>query len=84
MAGDDAQPGRRSATTGEPAAGEPSPRPEQDTVWRSDMVDVTSMSLAELVEVTATEDTPLARTLRRIADDLADPGEPVAGFNSAL
>ncbi len=52
--------------------------------WRSDMVDVSGMSLAELADLTDGEDSALALALRRLADDLADPGEPIAGFNSAL
>ena len=52
--------------------------------WRSDMVDVSGMTLTELVELTEGDDSALAHSLRRLADDLARPGEPVAGFNSAL
>lgn len=52
--------------------------------WRSDMVDVSGMSLAELIDLTEGEDSVLALSLRRLAADLADPGEPIAGFNSAL
>ncbi|MFC7531323.1 FxSxx-COOH cyclophane-containing RiPP peptide [Actinoplanes sp. GCM10030250] len=50
--------------------------------WRSVMVDLSGSSLAELVE--GDDDTALARALRRVTDDLARPGEPIAGFNSAL
>jgi len=52
--------------------------------WRSDMVDVSGMALADLLALADGDDSALARSLRRLADDLADPGEPVAGFNSAL
>jgi len=52
--------------------------------WRSDMVDVSGMALADLLRLADGDDSALARSLRRLADDLADPGEPVAGFNSAL
>lgn len=52
--------------------------------WRSDMVDVSDMTLAELVELGEGDDSPLAHSLRRLSDDLTDPGEPIAGFNSAL
>ncbi len=52
--------------------------------WRSDMVDVSGMTLTELVELTGDDDSALAHSLRRLADDLTRPGEPVAGFNSAL
>jgi FXSXX-COOH protein len=51
------------------------------------MVDVSGLSLAELTEPAAGEtpdDSALAHCLRRLADDLARPGEPIAGFNSAL
>ncbi|RSM51813.1 FXSXX-COOH protein [Actinoplanes sp. ATCC 53533] len=55
--------------------------------WRSAMVDVTVLSLAELAAdgtPGAADDSALAHSLRRLADDLAQPGEPIAGFNSAL
>ncbi len=51
--------------------------------WRSDMVDVSDLTLTELVELTD-DDSALAHSLRRLSDDLARPGEPIAGFNSAL
>ncbi|MEV6299593.1 FxSxx-COOH cyclophane-containing RiPP peptide [Actinoplanes sp. NPDC051861] len=55
------------------------------TEWRSVMVDLSGSSLAELVdEFDADDDSALARALRRVTDDLARPGEPIAGFNSAL
>jgi FXSXX-COOH protein len=59
------------------------PTPE----WRSAMIDVSGLSLAELAADTAphpVDDSALAHCLRRLADDLARPGEPLAGFNSAL
>jgi len=55
--------------------------------WRSAMVDVSGLTLAELTAGGAPDpagDSALARCLRRLADDLARPGEPIAGFNSAL
>ena len=52
--------------------------------WRSDMVDVSDRTLSELVELTEGDDSALAHSLRRLSDDLAHPGEPIAGFNSAL
>ncbi len=55
--------------------------------WRSAMVDVSGLSLAELAPDGAPEtagDSVLAHSLRRLADGLARPGEPIAGFNSAL
>jgi len=51
------------------------------------MVDVSGVSLAELAADAGPEttgDSALAHSLRRLADDLARPGEPIAGFNSAL
>ena len=50
--------------------------------WRSPMVDVTGMLLEELAA--AADDSTLARSLRRLTDELSDPAEPIAGFNSAL
>jgi FXSXX-COOH protein len=52
--------------------------------WRSDMVDVSGLSLSDLIELADGENSTLALSLRRLADDLTDPGEPIAGFNSAL
>ena len=54
--------------------------------WRSPLVDVSDMSLPDLADAVASAgaDTPLARSLRRLADELDDPGEPIAGFNSAI
>ncbi|GIE52137.1 hypothetical protein Ani05nite_56710 [Amorphoplanes nipponensis] len=51
------------------------------------MVDVSGLSLAELAAggpPDPADESALARCLRRLADDLARPGEPIAGFNSAL
>jgi FXSXX-COOH protein len=56
----------------------------EPTEWQSGMVDVSEMSLSELRELRAADDSPLARSLRRVADELAGPDEPIAGFNSAL
>ncbi|GAA0532246.1 hypothetical protein GCM10010172_11260 [Paractinoplanes ferrugineus] len=55
---------------------------ESATEWRSPMVDVSGMSLDELGAQEG--DSTLARALRRLADELDEPGEPIAGFNSAL
>jgi FXSXX-COOH protein len=55
---------------------------DADTDWQSIMVDVSGMSLTELADVR--EDSVLAHCLRRLADDLTRPGEPIAGFNSAF
>jgi FXSXX-COOH protein len=54
--------------------------------WESDLVDVSELSLSELADLAEAQDgdSALARALRRVADDLADPDEPIAGFNSAL
>jgi FXSXX-COOH protein len=55
--------------------------------WRSAMIDVSALSLAELVATardTPAADTALGRSLRRLTDELDHPGEPIAGFNSAL
>ncbi len=52
--------------------------------WRSAMVDVVDLSLAELAELGHTGDDALAHCLRRLTADLARPDEPIAGFNSAL
>jgi FXSXX-COOH protein len=49
--------------------------------WPSVLVDVSDMSIEE---VKSADNEMLARSLRRLADDLAAPGEPIAGFNSAL
>jgi FXSXX-COOH protein len=53
------------------------------TEWRSSMVDVSGMSPEELAEA-RTGDSALAHCLRRLAEQTTDPGEPIAGFNSAL
>jgi FXSXX-COOH protein len=52
--------------------------------WRSAMVDLSGLSLTELADLTEDDDSALAQAVRRLADDLARPGEPIAGFNSAL
>lgn len=58
--------------------------PDTGPEWRSDMADVSGLSLADLIELTDGQNSTLALSLRRLAEDLADPGEPIAGFNSAL
>jgi FXSXX-COOH protein len=56
--------------------------------WESVLVDVSDMSLAELAflagDPASPGDSPLRRSLRRVAGELAEPDEPIAGFNSAL
>jgi FXSXX-COOH protein len=61
---------------GDPQAENPQPE------WRSTMIDVSGLSLTELAGSPA--GTALEQTLRRLADDLDHPAEPIAGFNSAL
>jgi FXSXX-COOH protein len=60
------------------------PGDEEQREWRSDMVDVSRMSLTELTELAEADDSALARSLRRLATDLDRPDEAIAGFNSAL
>jgi FXSXX-COOH protein len=50
--------------------------------WRSTMIDVSGMSLSDLAAKDG--DSALVRSLRRLAEDLAHPEDPIAGFNSAL
>ncbi len=57
------------------------PTGDAEPTWQSVMVDVSGMSLTELDQQ---DDSVLAHCLRRLADDLARPGEPIAGFNSAF
>jgi FXSXX-COOH protein len=57
---------------------------EHPAEWRSEMIDVSGMTLTELADLTHGDDTVLARSLRRLAADLTSPDEPIAGFNSAL
>jgi FXSXX-COOH protein len=57
---------------------------EHPAEWRSEMIDVSGMTLTELADLTQGDDTVLARSLRRLAADLTSPDEPIAGFNSAL
>jgi FXSXX-COOH protein len=54
--------------------------PPRDTEpeWRSDVPDLTGVSLSDLPESAVTQ------SLRRLAAELDDPDEPIAGFNSAL
>jgi FXSXX-COOH protein len=46
------------------------------------MIDVSGMSLSDLAAEDG--DSALARSLRRLAEDLAHPEDPIAGFNSAF
>ena len=53
--------------------------------WRSDMIDVSGMSLSELdAFAPAIDGSPLAHALRRVSEDVIRAREPIAGFNSAL
>ena len=55
-----------------------------ESEWRSEVVDISGVSLTRLAELTDEESSSLARSLRRLTDELANPDEPIAGFNSAL
>lgn len=61
---------------------------EDPAEWESVMIDVSDMSLTELSAhaggPASREGSPLAHSLRRVARELAEPDEPIAGFNSAL
>jgi FXSXX-COOH protein len=72
-------------------------RPAEDgsAEWQSVMRDVSGLSLSAIADasldrpasdgpITDGDDSPLALSLRRLADELTHPGEPIAGFNSAL
>jgi len=52
--------------------------------WRSVMVDVSDMSLADLAAVEAAADPALAAALRRVIGQAAGDGDAIAGFNSAI
>jgi FXSXX-COOH protein len=71
------------------------PAEEGSADWQSVMVDVSGLSLSALADASLDRpitdglladgnDSPLARSMRRLADELTHPGEPIAGFNSAL
>ncbi|RZU52255.1 FXSXX-COOH protein [Krasilnikovia cinnamomea] len=57
-----------------------------DVEWHSIMIDVSGLSLADLAEAVPPDraDSPLAQCLHRLTADLDRPGDPIAGFNSAL
>jgi FXSXX-COOH protein len=57
---------------------------EHPAEWRSEMLDVSGLTLTELARITEGDGTVLSRSLQRLAADLTDPDEPIAGFNSAL
>ena len=57
---------------------------DAESEWRSEVVDISGISLPRLAELTGDEESSLARSLRRLTDELANPDEPIAGFNSAL
>ena len=46
------------------------------------MIDVADLSLSDLAAEAT--DNALAKSLRRLADQVTRPSEPIAGFNSAL
>ncbi len=54
------------------------PRRDAEPQWRSDVLDLSGGSLSDL------PDSVLGASLRRLAAELDDPDEPIAGFNSAL
>ena len=56
----------------------------QPTEWESGMTDISEMSLEELRALPADDESPLAASLRRVAEELTDATEQIAGFNSAL
>jgi FXSXX-COOH protein len=53
-------------------------------VWESGIVDISEMSLSELAALPADDESPLANSLRRVAEELTGATEQIAGFNSAL
>ncbi|BFU46765.1 hypothetical protein KRMM14A1004_50020 [Krasilnikovia sp. MM14-A1004] len=57
-----------------------------DVEWHSVMIDVSGLSLTDLAEAVPPDraDSALAHCLQRLAADLDRPGDPIAGFNSAL
>jgi len=52
--------------------------------WKSGIVDISDLSLEELGSLPADDASPLAASLRRVAEELTDATEQIAGFNSAL
>jgi len=52
--------------------------------WESGIIDISEMSLEELGSLPAGDESPLASSLRRVAEELTDATEQIAGFNSAL
>jgi FXSXX-COOH protein len=54
------------------------PLRDAEPPWRSDVLDLSGVSLSDL------PDSVLGASLRRLAAELDDPDEPIAGFNSAL
>jgi len=57
---------------------------DDPTAWESELPDLSDMSLSELRSLPADDESPLANSLRRVADELAGHTEQIAGFNSAL
>ena len=56
----------------------------QPTDWDSGLTDISEMSLEELRRLPLDDESPLANSLRRVAEELTDATEQIAGFNSAL
>ncbi len=51
------------------------------TDWRSDLVDLSGLTVADLRSRATLDDSALALNLRKLLDE---PDEPTAGFNSAV
>lgn len=58
------------------------PAEDAEPEWRSDVLDLSGVSLSEWPK--PAPGSALAGSLRRLAAELDDPDEPIAGFNSAL
>jgi FXSXX-COOH protein len=54
------------------------PDGDAEPQWQSDVIDVSGVLPSDL------PDSALGESLRRLAAELDDPDEPIAGFNSAL
>jgi FXSXX-COOH protein len=57
---------------------------DEPSEWHSGIVDISEMSLEELGALPTDDESPLASSLRRVAEELTDATEQIAGFNSAL
>jgi FXSXX-COOH protein len=52
--------------------------------WESGIIDISEMSLEEVGALPIDPQSPLASSLRRVAEELTDATEQIAGFNSAM